>query len=75
MSKPTSDRQLGRNIRAAREAKNLSQVALGVKLGHKKTESNSFISLLEHGKWTPKLTTLRKIARVLGTSLEALLAK
>lgn len=75
MSKPTSNRQIGRNIRTAREAKDLSQVELGVKLGHKKTESNSFISLLEAGKWMPKLNTLQRIARVLGTSLEALLAK
>ncbi len=71
----SATKNLGENIRRAREAMNLSQVAFGVRLGYKKGDANGFISLVESGKRVPKVNTLLKIARVLGTSLEALLAK
>ena len=59
---------IGKNIRAARSEKGLSQQALAEKCDF----SNTTLSAYETGKKTPGLITTAKIANALGVSIERL---
>ena len=61
-------RILGAEIRRRRLEQGLSQEHLGDPL------SRSFVSLVEHGRLTPSLPSLRIIAATLGTSAAGILA-
>lgn len=75
MSKASpSSRNLGGNIKRAREAKNLSQLSLAKLLGYRHASARAIVSRIECGERVPKVSVLLRYAKVLGTSLEALLA-
>lgn len=71
--KPITNNQLGDNIRSAREAKGLSQLALGHLLGWKGDDAGAQVSRYENGLKEPRLSTVVRIVRVLGIDLTALL--
>lgn len=58
-------------IKVFREAKGLSQRALGEMVGASQTS----ISEYEAGRKTPKLTTLVRIADALGTDIDTLVGR
>ncbi len=62
-------RSVGRNLRAYREARGLSQEALGDACGLHRTE----ISPLERGGRDPRLSTIVRLARGLGVKPRDLL--
>lgn len=71
---------IGLNIRKAREAKGLTQRELADAIGHKSDPhtkgdnvASSYISRLESGDHQPRLDTLAKIAKALGTTVPKLL--
>ena len=53
---------VGQRIKAAREAKNLTQEELGEKIGVKRSQ----ICKLENGKCSPTLSTMSRIFQALG---------
>jgi transcriptional regulator with XRE-family HTH domain len=59
---------IGKAVRSARRAANLSQVELAAKAG----VNPATISTLENGHHTPTATTVEEIARALGISVKAL---
>ena len=61
---------IGFRIRAARREQGLSQAALGARIG----VGQAVISNLERGVHTPRMDTLKRVARGLGISLPELLA-
>ena len=63
-------KQLGRNVRAARERSGASQVRLAAAAGMHRTE----ISLLERGERDARLSTIVRLARALGIGPGELLA-
>ncbi|WP_294344507.1 helix-turn-helix transcriptional regulator [Prosthecochloris sp.] len=69
MSAP--EKAFGNLIRKIRQEKGLSQEALALEAGLDRT----FISLLERGSRQPSLTTIFKIAKVLGISASTLISK
>lgn len=66
-------RHLASNIRAAREAANLTQLALAHKLGYAGPDAGAYISRLESGQ-EPRIDTLGRLAKALDTTIEALLS-
>lgn len=64
---------IGENIRAARENFGLTQLALAHKIGYKGEDAGAHICRLELGLHEPRVTTLRKIATALRTTVAALL--
>lgn len=73
---------LGQNIRNAREARGLTQLALAQAIGHKGDGQedcksglggSSYISRLETGAHPPKLETLYRIAAALDTPVDRLI--
>ena len=67
----TPDRGFGRALRAARVARGLSQEALAFEAGY----DRSYISLLEHGRYSASLNTVFRLARALAVRPSALLAQ
>lgn len=68
-----SPNTIGANIRAAREAKEMSQLTLAHTAGWTGEDAGSQISLYESGQREPRLSTLSKIAEALGTTIAKLL--
>lgn len=66
---------IGANIRTAREAKSMTQLALAHAIGWTGEDAGAQISRFESGKKEPTLRTLHRIAGVLGVSLDRLLNK
>jgi len=66
---PNTAKKLGDNIRRIRLEKNLTQIELSKKL----KVDRSYVSNVEQGKKNPTLTTIEKIANVLGVSTDELL--
>lgn len=66
---PNTAKKLGDNIRRIRLERGLTQVELSKKL----KADRSYVSNVEQGKKNPTLTTMEKIANVLGVSTEELL--
>lgn len=64
---------IGENIRTAREAKPMTQLALAHAIGWVGDDAGAQISRFESGAKEPRLSTLRRIAEALGVSLEKLL--
>lgn len=64
---------LGQHIRAARAAVGLTQLALAHAMGLTGEDAGAYISRLETDSHEPKLETLRRIAEVLGVTLDRLI--
>lgn len=65
---------IGDNIKTAREAKDLTQLALAHKIGYVGSDAGAHICRLETGLHEPRVATLKRLATALGTSVNALLA-
>ncbi len=61
-------KKLGGNIKRIRVKKNITQVQIAKQLG----VDRSFVSNIENGKNNPTLTTIAKLAQVLGVPVEEL---
>ena len=61
--------KLGENIRRIREEKGMTQIELCRKL----KVDRAYMSNVENGKKNPTLSTIEKIAKALGVSLEELM--
>lgn len=72
---PVRIKNLGANIRRAREGKGLTQLALAHAMGYKGSDAGAYISRVEASLVSPRLATLVRIAQHLETNLEALVAK
>lgn len=59
---------VGENIKRAREAKGLSQRELALELGISRVN----VSAWERGAYTPRFKNLEPLARILGTTVGAL---
>jgi len=70
-SKPNT---IGTNIKTAREAKGLTQLALAHAIGWVGADAGAQISRFENGQKEPRISTLRRLAEVLGVSLDTLFA-
>lgn len=68
-----TDDSLGLNIRDARKAKGLTQLALAHKIGYSGDDAGAYISRLENGQQEPQVRTLRRIADALGVAMGTLL--
>lgn len=68
---PTPD--YGQPIKAAREARGLTQLELAHVLGLKGDDAGAWISRLERGQYSPRVSTLQRIATALGVPVEKLL--
>lgn len=68
-------KQLGGNIRKAREGRQMTQLALAHALGYQGPDAGAYISRIEASIVSPRLSTLMRIAEKLQTNLEALVAK
>jgi len=66
---------IGPNIRDARTAKGITQLALAHKIGYSGDDAGAYISRVEAGQQEPRLGTLAAIAKALGVSVSDLLAK
>ena len=64
---------LGANIRSARTAKDLTQLALAHAIGRVGINAGASICRIENGEETPRIDTLDRIAKVLGTTVHALI--
>ena len=76
-STPNGSKQknrIGENIRASREAKTMTQLALAHAIGWKGPDAGAQISRFESGDKEPRISTLQRIAFVLGVTLESLLS-
>ncbi len=67
----TPDRAFGRALRAVRAERGLSQEGLAFESGY----DRSYISLLEHGRYSPSLNAVFRLARALAVRPSALLAR
>jgi len=61
--------KLGRNIKRVRKEKGLIQADIAKAVG----VSSPYLSNIENGKVNPTLTTLSKLAKALGISIEKLI--
>lgn len=73
MPKTAPPNHIGDNIRAVREAKHMTQLALGHALGWAGPDAGSQISRFETGQKEPLISTLQRIAEVLGVTIDKLL--
>jgi len=75
-SKSTYAKNLGHNIQAARQAIQMSQLDLQRAIGMRKTATSAYISKVESGTCGEiRMSTLRKIAKVLGVTVCELIAQ
>ena len=72
-TKAAPSKSLGANLRAARLAANLTQLALAHKLGYTGPDAGAYISRVESGLQEPRIHTLRRIANALTVTLDSLL--
>lgn len=72
MPTPTT---LSTNIRIAREAKGLTQLALAHKMGWHGVNAGAQICRFESGDKEPRISTVQRIADALEVSLQTLLMK
>lgn len=63
---------IGENIRTAREAKELTQLALGHAVGWTGPDAGAQISRFESGQKEPRISTLQRIAAALGITVNQL---
>jgi len=63
--------QFGRRLKALREARGVSQAALAERAGL----TREYVNKLEAGKYDPTLGTLGRLAKALGVTERALLAR
>jgi len=63
--------QFGRRLKALREARGVSQAALAERAGL----TREYVNKLEAGKYDPTLGTLGRLAKALGITERALLAR
>lgn len=63
---------IAHNIKTAREAKGLTQLALAHKIGYRGDDAGAYICRLEGGTQEPRLATLRRIAHALGVEVSSL---
>lgn len=61
---------IGERIRKARKAKGISQLCLAMRID---ASHQSYISQIERGEFTPKLATIKKIAKELGVPVDWLI--
>lgn len=66
---------LGNNIRAARTAANMTQLALAHQIGYQGDDAGAYISRVEADHQAPRIDTLQRIADALGVPVCSLLAK
>jgi len=71
LSPPLPDIAL--NIRDAREAKSLTQLALAHRIGYRGDDAGAYICRLEAGAQEPRLSTVTRLAKALGVSVGHLL--
>lgn len=64
---------LGDNIKSARTAKALTQLALAHAIGYTGDDAGAYISRVESGQQAPRLDTLQRIADALGVAVCSLL--
>lgn len=74
MSAKTSP-SIGGNIKAARIAAGITQLALAHALGYSGDDAGAYISRVEAGLSVPRVDTLQRIAGVLGVQLGELVGK
>lgn len=67
------DRSLGTNIRTARTAKGLTQLALAHAIGYLGDDAGAYISRVESNGQAPRIDTLQRIADALGVAVCSLL--
>jgi transcriptional regulator with XRE-family HTH domain len=65
---------IGDNIREAREALEITQLALAHKIGYRGEDAGAHICRLEAGQHEPRVKTLTRIAKALRTTVPRLLA-
>lgn len=76
MSTPAhANSPIGANIRAAREASQMTQLALAHAIGWVGADAGAQISRFESGVKEPRISTLVKIARALRVPLDTLIAQ
>lgn len=66
---------IGANIRTARLLKPMTQLDLAHAIGWTGADAGAQISRFESGSKEPRISTLQRIAEVLGVTLETLLKK
>lgn len=64
---------LGENIKSARTAKGITQLALAHAIGYTGDDAGAYISRVESGQQAPRLDTLQRIADALGVAVCSLL--
>lgn len=64
---------IGASIRAAREAKQMTQLDLGHALGWTGPDAGAQISRFESGNKEPRISTLQRIAAALGVTVSQLI--
>lgn len=74
MNRMPSFSHFGKNVRRERKRMGMTQLALAHAIGYKGPDAGAYISRAEAGRQQPRVRTLLKIAKALGTSLEDLLA-
>ena len=67
------EHSLGTNIRAARTAKGLTQLALAHAIGYLGDDAGAYISRVESNGQAPRIDTLQRIADALGVAVCSLL--
>ncbi len=73
MTTITKTKRIGTNIRNAREAKEMTQLALAHAIGWKGPDAGAQISRFESGTVQPMIGTLQTIAKALGVGVDVLL--
>ena len=66
---------LGENIKRARTAANLTQLALAHQIGYQGDDAGAYISRVESNHQAPRIDTLQRIADALGVPVCSLLSK
>lgn len=71
---PPTNNYIGANLMAARTAAGLTQLALAHAIGWTGPDAGAHISNYETGKNEPRISTLRRMAEVLGVNIDNLLS-
>ena len=71
----TKPGDLGSNIKRARTAANLTQLALAHQIGYQGDDAGAYISRVESNHQAPRIDTLQRIADALGVPVCSLLSK
>lgn len=64
---------IGDNIREAREAAKMTQLALAHKIGYEGEDAGAHICRLEAGMHEPRIKTLRRLAKALSVDVGVLM--